>query len=124
MKKINKVYVHIFDIDVIFVVDTEYKYIKKWAKKQKDKPLIEGLKTKQLKEKFDNIANFTACFLINDIPYYFIVLESADKSILLHEITHFKQMLFEDAAIEDEGEFEAYFMQSTYRQFSNFLQEK
>jgi hypothetical protein len=113
----------IFDLDVLVCIDAKAKDIKKWAEKNGSKEFNQFLKQNKL-DNFDISTEKNSGFLMKAVGnknFYFLWLKDfennwKDIEVLLHEIVHLKQYTWDDKLIGlSEVEFEAYFIESTFR---------
>jgi len=120
--KIFNYNIDIFDLQLLVCVGSNENDIKKWADKNGTKEF--KILVKQGLPMFnDNTHNSGFVYRTTDkngLSYYILWLKKHDNSwecldTLLHEIIHIKQEKFKACLIEDEREFEAYFVEYLFR---------
>jgi hypothetical protein len=130
MRKIFVYNSSIFQQEILIVIDTPYKKLKDWIIKKAEKPLVDLFKEDEIKEQF-NISYDGAVhhFNTNGNDYYIFNFRNFKDAwnkyeLLLHEIVHLKQYFFRNRSVEDEDEFEAYFIQNTFREIRQLIYDK
>jgi len=130
MKKIFVYNVAIFNTDLLVCVGVTINQIKKWIFKNAIKELKNKFRDKKMIEELDGLIkdNKGFVYLIGDKKkrFYFLYLTDftntwSDMDVLNHEIVHIKQAIFENRHTENETEFEAYFVESTFRELRKKL---
>ena len=126
-----KVYTNeIFNSELLVCVSSSVKQIKQWANKNSTN-LKEMFKNKDnlkiLEENIKKQNGFVIYFTKEKKRYLILWLEHFnntwdDLDVLNHELVHYKQFLFEDKKI-DGIEFEAYFIESTFRSIRRMLKK-
>lgn len=129
MKKIFVYKSEIVNSDILICIGVNLKDIKKWADKKGTKEFRQMIKENGLR-KFDKAMEKNAGFVHNIVngkkSFYILWMENFTNrwesfEILLHEIVHFKQFQFINKAVDNEIEFEAYFIESTFRELRRLL---
>ncbi|MFA6991930.1 MAG: hypothetical protein WC269_01455 [Candidatus Gracilibacteria bacterium] len=124
MKKIFIYDNDILNAQLLVCVGVSAKEIKKWADKN-SKNLKEIYKRKENVESTENAIKdndgFVQYFTKDDKKFYLLWLKDFGNQwpyceILLHEIVHFKQYQFANRNINNELEFESYFIESVFRE--------
>lgn len=113
-------------MDVLICVgDGKAIEIDKWMKKNGSKE-AKTLMTKENIDYYDKMMEGSTGFMTeathekNKKKFYIMWLkewkhEWYPAEVLMHEINHLKQFVFENKGIEDEREMESYFLESTFR---------
>jgi hypothetical protein len=120
----------IFSTEILIVVNSDYNKLKKWILKNAEDNLKDYFKKDIGIEKFTNFKNCDGAMHYieykNETYFILVIKYFNDKwikyELLLHEIVHLKQHMFKERNIEDENEFEAYFIQNTFSDIRTLLQ--